>query len=248
MGRASLLYLTYAEGFKSGGFQFAAFNPEAAGVVFEPEELTSYELGLKSDLWDGRMRLNASGFVYSYENQQLPRIVLLPSGSFGQVISNAAESDINGIEVDVSMTPAAGLMLSAGYAYLDATYDEFVFNQALDFSGNQMPRAPEHSYFVNVDYQRPIGSGTGFVHADWSWQDDIFFEFDEGATFGTRQEAFGLLNVEAGFEMANWRFTAWSKNLTDKTYRSSVLNFGGNTIEFLGLPRTYGLSVRYAFD
>ncbi|MDT8320408.1 MAG: TonB-dependent receptor [Xanthomonadales bacterium] len=244
----SLLYLTFAEGFKSGGFQFAAFNPEAAGVVFEPEELTSYELGLKSDLWGGRMRLNASGFVYSYENQQLPRIVLLPSGSFGQVITNAAESDINGIEVDVSVAPTPGLMLSAGYAYLDATYDKFVFNEALDFSGNQMPRAPEHSYFVNVDYERPIGSGTGFVHADWSWQDDIFFEFDEGATIGTRQEAFGLLNVEAGFEMAQWRFAAWSKNLTDKTYRSSVLNFGGNTIEFLGLPRTYGLSVRYAFD
>ncbi len=244
----TLIYATYSEGFKSGGFQFAAFNPVAAGVVFEPEDLTAYEAGLKSDLWDGRMRLNASGFIYDYKNQQLPRIVLLPNGSFAQVITNAAKSDIKGIEIDVSLAPTSGLLLSAGYAYLDATYDEFVFNQALDFSGNQMPRAPEHSYFITVNYEQSIGSGVGFIHADWSWQDDIFFEFDEGATIGTEQDAYGLLNLEAGYEIDRWRFAAWAKNLTDKTYRSSVLNFGGNTIEFLGLPRTYGLSVRYVFN
>lgn len=245
---AALIYLTYAEGFKSGGFQFAAFNPGAAGVVFEPEDLTAYEAGLKSDLWGGRMRLNVSGFIYDYKNQQLPRIVLLPSGSFAQVITNAAKSDIRGVEFDASIAPAEGLVLSAGYAYLDAEYDDFVFNAALDFSGNQMPRAPEHSYFVSAKYARPIGRGLAFASTDWSWQDDIFFEFDEGATTGTEQDAFGLLNLQLGYEIDHWRLAVWSKNLTDKTYRNSVLNFGGNTIEFLGQPRTYGVSLRYAFN
>lgn len=244
----TLLFFTYTEGFKSGGFQFAAFNPEAAGVVFEPEDLTAFEVGFKSDLWDGRMRLNASAFLYDYENQQLPRIVLLPGGSFAQVITNAAQSDISGIEIDWSVTPLDGLLLSAGYAYLDAEYDEFVFNAALDFSGNRMPRSPEHSYFVSLNYARAIGAGEGFFHADWSWQDDIFFEFDEGATVGTEEDAFGLLNLEVGYEFDRWRLSLWGKNVTDKTYRSSVLNFGGNTIEFLGQPRTYGVGARYAFN
>lgn len=113
-----LAYFTFAQGFKSGGFQFAAFNPAAAGVVFDPEELTTYEWGLKTAFWDGRFRLNASGFLYDYEKQQLPRIVLLPNGSFAQVIDNAAESEIKGVEFELSLAPADGFRIAAGYAYL----------------------------------------------------------------------------------------------------------------------------------
>lgn len=243
-----LAYAIYSEGFKSGGFQFAAFNPAAAGVVFDPEELTTYEVGLKTTLWDGRAQLNVNGFVYEYEDQQLPRIVLLPNGSFGQVITNAAQSDITGAELDFTVTPVEGLLLRVGYAYLDAEYDKFIFNDTTDFSGNRMLRSPEHSYNLTFDYVWPVGQGEASVRFDWSWQDEIFFEFDEGATIGTEQSSFGLLSGEIGYGLNDWRLAVWGKNLTDKDYRNSVLNFGGNTIEFLGLPRTYGIRVGYVFQ
>ena len=189
-----------------------------------------------------------NGFAYEYEDQQLPRIVLLPNGSFGQVITNAAQSDITGVELDFTVTPAEGLMLRAGYAYLDAEYDKFIFNDTTDFSGNRMLRSPEHSYNLTFDYVRPVGPGEASVRFDWSWQDEIFFEFDEGATTGTEQGSFGLLSGEIGYGLNNLYLAVWAKNLTDEDYRNSVLNFGGNTIEFLGLQRTYGIRVGYAFQ
>lgn len=240
-----LVFATFSEGFKSGGFQFAAFNPGAASQVFDPEELTAYELGLKSTLWNGRAQLNVSSFYYDYEDQQLPRIVLLPGGSFGQVIDNAAESSIKGVEIDATIVPIEGLQIKTNYAYLDATFDDFVFDQSTDFSDNRMPRSPENTFNIGIRYDRQIGPGTFFVNGNWSWQDTIFFEFDEGLTTGTEQGPFSLFNAEVGYNVDNWRFSIWGKNLDDTEYRNSVLNFGGNTIEFLGLPRTYGVTARY---
>jgi iron complex outermembrane receptor protein len=174
---------------------------------------------------------------------------LLPNSSFGLVTTNAAQSDLTGLELDFTVKPVEGLLLRAGYAYLDAEYDKFIFDATTDFSGNRMLRSPEHSYNLTFDYVWPVGAGEASVRFDWSWQDEIFFEFDEGATTGTRQGSFGLLSGEIGYYgLNNWRLAVWAKNLTDEVYRNSVLNFGGNTIEFLGLPRTYGIRVGYAFQ
>src|SRR5690606_14686593 len=64
-------YISYSEGFKSGGFQFAKFNAEEASEVFDPEKVTAYEVGVKSYLFDRQLRLNASAFYYDYSDLQV---------------------------------------------------------------------------------------------------------------------------------------------------------------------------------
>lgn len=241
----TLIFATFAKGTKSGGFQFAVFDPTSASVVFDPEKLISYEVGVKTMQLDNRLSLALSGFYYDYTNQQLLKI--LPAAGFAAVIANAASSTIKGIEFEAKAILLPGLEVGMTYAYLDAVFDSFEFAPGLDFSGNNLPRAPKNTFTVNADYRTDVGSGEIFIHGDWNWQDKVFFEFDQGATFGTSQKSYGLLNAQVGYEVNGWRFALWGQNLTDVTYTSFELNFGDSVSHFFGAPRTYGISVGSRF-
>lgn len=242
-----MLYLTYSQGFKSGGFQFAVFNPVSAQQVFDPEEVEVYEIGVKSTLLDRRLQLNANVFYYDYSDLQLPRVVLLPDSSFANIITNAGQSSIKGLELDLQMLVTENLMVDFGYSYLDAEYDEYEFVGGLDFSGNRMIRSPENTANLGVTYSVPIGAGELSVRADWTWTDEFFFEADEGATPFTSQDAFSLVDAFITYEIDNWSVRLWGKNLGDKEYRNSALNFGGNVIEFMAPPTTWGVEVTWEY-
>lgn len=242
-----MVYLTYSQGFKSGGFQFAQFNAGGASQVFDPEEVEVLEAGLKSTLWDRRLQLNASVFSYDYSDLQLPRVVLLPNGSFGNVISNAGESSVKGLELDMHLLLTENLVVDLGYAYLDAEYDDYEFNGALDFSGNRMIRSPENTANAGITYTIALGAGELSLKADWSWSDEFFYEADEGATPFTTQGAFSVVNAFVTYELEDWTFRLWGKNLGDKEYRNSVLNFGGNVIEFMAPPSMWGVEVSWEY-
>ena len=109
----NLFYASVSKGFKSGGWN--AFD---ASPSFEPETLWSYEIGSKSDLADGRVRLNTSAFYYDYKNLQ---VSAFKDGL--TVTTNAAEATVWGLEADLSMRASDQFTINASAAYLDATYD-----------------------------------------------------------------------------------------------------------------------------
>jgi iron complex outermembrane receptor protein len=244
----AMTYFVYSEGFKSGGFQFAKFNAVEASEIFEPETVETYEVGLKSTWLDRRLRTNLSYFYYEYTDLQVPKTTTGAGGAPAITTLNAAQATVQGFEFDGTLSVTEGLTWHLGYAYLDATYDEYVFNADLDFSGNEMVRSPKHTFNTTLEYHRPIGNGQFGIRGDLSWTDKYFFEADEGLTPGTDQKEFALFNASVSYEIGSWRFSVWGKNLTDEVYRTTTLSFGAFTMEYLGLPRTYGASIGWTFD
>ncbi len=108
-------YVSFNRGFKSGGYNL--LTPDNA---FEPEKLDAYEAGLKTELFDRRLRLNIAGFYYNYSNQQV-----VISGNGTTITQNAASSQIYGIEGNLEARPVAGLTLASGISVMHGRYRNF---------------------------------------------------------------------------------------------------------------------------
>jgi iron complex outermembrane receptor protein len=243
-----LFYGTVARGFKSGGFNGSANSGASASTPFDPEEATNIELGLKTQTMGNRLLFNAAAFYIDYTDLQVFQLI---EGA-RLVIDNAADATSQGLELELAARPTQGLNLSAGYAYLDAEYDEFIDDQGNDFSGNSLTRAPEHSGHFAVDYAFPTGErGVVTVGGEYMYQSEIFFDPDNFELVG--DDGHGVLNARVAFETAdgNWRFTAWGKNVSDELYYIHAIdgrgpfNLSQNAATVVGAPSQYGLSVAW---
>jgi iron complex outermembrane receptor protein len=235
----ALVYLSYTKGFKSGGYNdYQPSNP-----VYEPEFIKSYEVGVKSDWLDRRLRVNAAAFWYDYSDLQVT--------SFFQsltLVSNAADSTVKGIDLEVLANPAPGLDVGFSLSWLDATYDSFLFpygvcranvindpscrgiglNQprALDVSGNRLNNAPEIKGNVFAQYTFPLGgAGDLALLAQYSHTDDIYFNAANDPN--ERQEAYSLLDARIAWTAPSGALevAAWGKNLTDEDYFHNIVQF-----------------------
>lgn len=237
-----LAYATFAQGFKSGGFNETQRN----SLSFDPEKVDSFEIGLKTDLMDGRARVNLSAFRMSYDDLQ----VRFVSG-IGQIsIQNAAEATIKGVELDTMAKLTPDLTATFSGSYLDATYDTYVLG-ANDFSGNRLNQAPEWSIRAALDYRREIaGAGELRAYLSYAWQDDEYYRAEND-----------LINANTGHETLDARLgfspedvpglsvELWGRNLTDDRYVGATVPLANDLI-FLGSinrGRSYGLDLRYAF-
>ena len=115
-----MTYITYSEGFKSGGYTQRIFPPEASTPSFDPEFVKSYEGGFKFDGWNDRLRFNVAVFFTDYTDLQL--LVADPS-RLGPFVSNAGDAEVVGVELEMLLNPAQGLFItgSAGMTDIDRT-------------------------------------------------------------------------------------------------------------------------------
>ncbi|GAB3091495.1 TonB-dependent receptor [Aestuariicella hydrocarbonica] len=246
-----LIYASMSEGFKSGSFNSLAPATDVAVQALDPELARQYELGLKSQWWDDRVRFNAVAFNIDYQDLQS----FLTDSSGQIIVENAGKATSQGIELELTVLPLEGLELNATYSYLDATYDEYVSGGA-DYSGNRLTRAPKNTYTLSGSYTFAIGeSGDLSLRLDYLNQGDIFRTADNDDN--SKIDGYGLLNARVGFTSydGSWEVALWGKNLTDKEYAVfrndfSVLNSfysndGVTTSDILGAPRTYGLTLTY---
>ncbi len=248
------IYASYSTGFKSGGFQFAPFNPAAANIVFAPEDIKTYEVGLKSDWLDRRLRINLAAFHYDYANLQVSRIIDTPSGP-QTLITNAASSKVDGVEVEIYIHPSDNFDVGFTYGYLDAKYENYTFNvtQNLTFDGTTLVRAPKHTISANAEWRIPLGANELTLAANYSLLSDFFHEPGEGnPVFGsgiplTAEEGYGLLDLRASFEFSNFRLTAYASNVLKTDYRRTVNALGATVVGFAGTPRIIGLRGTFTY-
>lgn len=242
-------YVSYSEGYKSGGFNGTARDLDSAEQGFDEEHARQYELGFKSQLLNNRLRLNASLFYIDYSDLQVFQLV----DGASLVVSNAANATSQGIELEAYAMLNENWRLHGSYAYLDATYDTFVNEDGQDFSGNSLTRSPRNSYSIGVNYYRPIGERSAFrFYLDYSYRSQIFFEANNLDLLG--DESVGLLNAKAIWEIGtNWEFSVWGRNLTDEVHITNIIdgrgpfNLSQNGSAVIAEPRMFGLSVGYRF-
>nr|WP_255399428.1 TonB-dependent receptor [Oceanicoccus sp. KOV_DT_Chl] len=242
-------YAKISTGFKSGGFDGVATNNASFRRGFDPEEMTTYEVGLKSRLADNRVQLNMSYFYNDYENFQAG---LFLEEVVGTVVLNAGEASMQGVEIELTARPSTHLELSLNYGWLDTEYQNFKESNGVDISNDRFfAYSPEQTVFASAKYTfDPFSIGTLALRLDYSWTDDYFVTITDDPT--TNVDAFGLLSARAELtEIAvgnsHIRVAAWGKNLTDEEYWNAAINLSVYTVNQWADPRSYGLEIAFDF-
>jgi outer membrane receptor protein involved in Fe transport len=225
-----------------------------AGAVdtLDAEIVWSYEAGLKSSLQEGRIVFDANAFRYDYTNFQT-NVATLEDGAeaiFRPEDSGAATA--LGFETSVQVGVSDNLSLFGNYGWVDATFDDTdVDGQPQELAGNTFRLTPEHSFSVGGQASVPVGGlGRVFVTPSYTWKSEVFFE--ETNLPEIRQDAYGLLNVQAGLAFADERYeiTVWGRNLLDEEYIIDAGNTGGGfgiPTFIAGPPRFLGVRLTARF-
>jgi iron complex outermembrane receptor protein len=246
-----MIYFSYSEGFKSGGFVQRVFPPKIEIPSFEPETATVYEVGLKWTGLDGRMRLNGAVFHTDYEDLHIQ-----VNDGVAPVTRNAAAAEIDGFELELTALPAEGWLVEAGVGYLDAGYtkldpsENFVTDIREITLDTELANTPEWSTHLGLQYSRALASGTVIGRVDWSYRSDMYLDalnFPE-----LWQDDLHLLDVALTYVSAqeNWEVSLFGKNVTDERYLVSGSANGlsqGRATAQVGRPDEWGLSFAYRF-
>lgn len=244
-----LAYANIERGFKSGIISVGSPNPPA-----NPEYVWNYELGLKSRLFENRLRFSAAAFFYNYKDLQVSQVVQLST-----ITTNAAKSHIKGLdlELDGNITPRLSVALFA--SYLDAKFLDFVTGESnrpqlgdQNLKGNTLPNSPKFTVRLSPSYTLPVGPTSSLTfRADASWVDDVYFEgFNNADAF---QKAHSMLNANIRFETGEhgWSAELWGRNLGNKAIKANSIVasalWGFPEVGSLNPPRTYGVTFGYSF-
>lgn len=121
-----MTYFTWSRGFKSGGFNGRAATAGSAATPYDPEKVESLEVGLKSEWFDNRLRVNVAAFHNKYTNKQEELQVPAPPPAFQEtLVVNAADAIIRGVEVDITASLSEALNLRGSFGWTDAWYNDF---------------------------------------------------------------------------------------------------------------------------
>lgn len=246
----AMLYFSATNGFRSGGWNWV--EPTIPGLTgFGPEEVWSYESGVKISLWSGLASLNVAGFIAKYNDMQVR--VNDPSSSLVRV-QNASNATINGLEAEFAAQLSPEFDVSATIAWLDATYDEFAYidtnGVAQDHGGNFLNRAPEFQSSFMARYEFDLGNlGSLIPRFEWQYSSEIYHDPFNVLPKGSDQ--FSLVNIRAQFTPndANWGMTAFIENLTDERYFEHTFEpvLPQDAPALISRPRIYGIKAFYEF-
>jgi len=209
------LFGSYARGFRAGGFNDRIrtnLPNDFFGITdFDEEVLDMYELGIRSEFFDHRVRLNLTAFYGEFSDMQIS--TLLP-GTNRAVVKNAGEAELKGIEGELIWAINDVLTLDSTFGLLDTEYTKLnptVTSVTLD---SDFARAPEASFSLGLEAD--LGEVVGRI--DYGWKDD--FRTVEGDSTHIAQAAYGLLsaNITYAPEGANWSISVFGTNLTDEEY------------------------------
>jgi len=277
MSEDVMLYASYARGYKGQAYNTtSSFNQFQADNPVSTEDSDSYELGIKGDFLDGRLRVNANYFLVTYEGFQAQSGVIDPdTGAVELSLDNVGELETSGIELDVTALLSENLLLNVGASWTDATIEEFPTAECYtgqtaaqgclpngaggsnvqDLAGKPLNNSPDLKLVVGLDYGFSVDENfDGFMRAHYQWQDDVNFALtgDPLAALGS----YGILNLSAGVESTDGRYTVtgFVNNALDEFYVTALPNlsslYGATALSQIvprNAERIMGLRLKYNF-
>ena len=257
----SLVYASYARGYKGGGFNLdrgGLANPLLGGIPsttdleLEPELVDSFEVGGKFGLFDQRAAFNGALFYMDFKDFQL-----LTFNGISFVVDNLEKVKSQGFELETTALLSEGLTVQAGLTYADTKYGKNIFNATL--AGRQLTNAPEWTVTGVATYEQNLTELLlGFLHLDLRYMSS----YNTGSDLDIEklQDSFVMVNGRIGIGDIDgaWRLELWAKNLFDKDYIQTAFDAPlqgqgtglGSTQTFnafLAEPRTFGVTFRWQF-
>jgi outer membrane receptor protein involved in Fe transport len=267
-------YWKYTRGWKGGHFNATSGNRGL--TTADPEKIDAFEGGLRGSWFQGRLGLDVSVFHYNYSDYQIFTVVQQLGALPEFVILNASDAEIYGSEIEAQVRPLPGSLVQVRFAWLESQFLDFVQIQPkqegtetvlvqANNTGNPLLNSPNFKVSLTVEQTIRLGRyGSLIPRWDAAWTDDSSFEATNSQGFPNikgeqflpqntiGQQAFWLHNLRLGYKTPDGsvELAGWVRNLTDKTYKTfsvDLSGFSNSTLNFLGLPRTYGISLLTTF-
>ena len=267
-----LVYGSWSKGFKSGAYNLGSLQPPV-----EPERVSAFEGGIKSQFLDRRLRLNLAGFYYNYDDLQIGKVVtnLL-------LLENAATARIYGLEAELQAQLSPRFEVNANASWLHARFRDYVSSDparpfgdgstfvdalgdeisgipaggsgavpAFNLSGNRLSQSPDFTAFIGAQYRVPSGVGEFLFRGEVAWRDRVYFTPFNLKNLSQAPNAKLNLFLNWSSRDENWSGQLYMKNVTNKTVVGNSLvssSIVGFPINgYLEEPRTYGLTLGYKF-
>ncbi len=235
------VYLRVARGYNAGVFNVR--SSRSFTMPAEEETVTSYELGMKSEWFDRRLRVNVATFLSRYADmQQFPYV----AGESTAV--NVGDTDLRGLELEAVARPAEALTLGLSYGYLDYDIKSFVYGGIDVANRATLAFTPRNSASAHLEYSLPLTPlGRFTLRLDGTYKDEV--SFDTLSFLRTRAAAYSLLNAritlgEIPIESADISISFWGRNLTNESNQIFGVDFGEFQTGTFGDPRAFGLDLR----
>lgn len=266
-----MAYASHSRGFHTGQLPAGGTITFPDGTVRDapdvlPEVLDAYEIGLKTELFNRKLRFNISGFHYDYANLQVAQVI-----SGGAVVLNAGGAKMNGVDIDWDFVPTRNLVLNGGFAFLDAKFTEFPdgpvnvpkpgvctpvpmntgpvtggnLNCSMDLKGFRPPRAPKFVMSLSGTYTLQTDMGDFSLNASLSHNSGYFWEPDNRY----KQPAVDLLSATLGWKSADGQYEikVYGRNLLGEYYYSYFSTSATRDAGSPAMPRNFGVQLGVHF-
>jgi iron complex outermembrane receptor protein len=245
-----MVYASYAQGFKSGGY-FGRITNASSITKFDPEEVDTYEVGMKSDWWNQRLRLNATLFSSDYTDKQEEIIVPDANGNVDTFVVNASDASMDGVELELTALLYEGLTFFAQGGYLDAQYDEFLIPDIpgvpTDGSSLDIRNAPEYTFGAGLNYTHPLFGHSAMAYdVNYRWRDEYVTIFNNDPLGQKDSAGFWDANIDYRYK-ESLTVSVYGRNLGDERYFRAVVIQPISTFAQYNEPRNYGVTVTYEF-
>jgi iron complex outermembrane receptor protein len=252
----AMFYAQVSRGFKSGGYNIDADTSVApqSALPFDPETVTSYELGAKTQWLGGQFTFNAALFHNDYRDIQLSVTTSFDRNGDGiddgffDDFTNAGAGTIDGAELELSAQTGKHLKWLGHAGYLDTKYDKFISADVNIASGQRFADAPRWTSGVSAIADIPLSSAGSLVaRIDGNYQSKVYPTPDLNEAIA--RDGYALWNASLTWRSPTWQVALLGQNLTDKEYRVTGWDVSGLGIVtgFYGQPRTISLSLTYYF-
>jgi iron complex outermembrane receptor protein len=237
-------YISYTTGFKSGGWN-ARGSSAVELAPFGPEEVVSYEAGLRSEWLENRLRANLTIFRAEYDDIQIATVEPNPNPNAPSlfITTNAGDSRIQGLELELTAAATEYLRIYGNLGLMDGKYTRLSPGGQLAGIGPDPTRTPDATANVGADYTIPnILNGEIFLGGQVAWVDDYYMGNDNAVE--TLIEAHTLVNAQAGWRNDNWQAIVECRNCFDEEW------FGTNLFNVLytAEPVRYGIRLKYSYQ
>ncbi|MES2755958.1 MAG: TonB-dependent receptor [Pseudomonadota bacterium] len=251
-------YAVYAKGNSPGGFNNGAFA--TAQYNYSPQQVDAYEVGVKAQLLNRRLQLNAALFDNTYSDLHLTQNTFV-SGALVSRITNAGKARGRGLDLDATAVLSKEWRVGLQYTYADSKITRYDLLPApalqVDFTGAPLVRSPKHSANASVTWRKMIGPGRLTLTAEESYSGSYTNDYQGVPATATtpqilalyRTPGYATTNVNGSYSWGDWTVSGYVRNLGNRQYIASVLAFDAVSYpqELPGEPRTYGFSLKYQF-